>query len=99
VIGPFGFALLNPLPARAQPSPFRSVKLPVAPADVGSALRTSWAMRFSPSSYVDPGGQGLPVLSCHTVASIGVGMRYWMPAVSALPLPIVLMTLPAASPP
>ena len=44
VIGPLVFGSLpvvNPNPARLQPSPFRSLKLPVAPAEVGSAFRIS----------------------------------------------------------
>ena len=56
-MGPSVAALLaemKPAPARLQPSPFRSVKEPVAPDVVVSAFRMSWLTSSSPSSYVEP---------------------------------------------
>jgi hypothetical protein len=88
---------MKPDPARLHPSPFRSTKDPDAPAVVGSALRVSWLINSSPSSYVEPGAQ-VPCglwLSVHVVDSSGVVSRYWMPFASALTLPSVRTIFPA----
>src|SRR5205807_8002677 len=98
VTGPSWLDVLNLARARAQPSPFRSAKLPVAPAEVGLALRISCVMMLSPLSKVDPSGQGFAV-SCQTVASMGVGIRNWTPLTSVLPLPTERTILPFVSEP
>src|SRR5436309_10372645 len=96
--GPSGAAVVKPDPAWAQPSPLISWNRAVIPAVDGSAFRTSWEIRPSPESNVDPSGQGLS-LSCHTVASIGVVIRKWTPLTSALPLPTVRTIFPLVSEP
>src|SRR5438552_13317433 len=50
---------MKPDPTRLHPSAFWSVNEPVAPAVVGSALRTSWLTNVSdPPSNFEPDGQG-----------------------------------------
>src|SRR5689334_15318571 len=77
VNGPFRLKFVKPAPARAQPSPFRSAKLPVAPAVVNSAFRTSCVTSSSPSSNVDPRSQSPGALceSCQVVDSDGTASR------------------------
>src|SRR5689334_10431519 len=88
VIGPSAMPPANPLPARLQPSPFRSTNWPVAPAVVGSAFRSSWLMSASPLPLplnVDPAGQ-LPMelaVLVQVVDSSGVVSRNWIPSASA----------------
>src|SRR5207247_6308391 len=82
-----GPAPVNPAPASAQPSPFRSVKPAVAPAVESSAFKTSWVIRLSSASNVAPGGH--PWLSVQLVARIRTPNRYWLPFASGVPLPIV----------
>jgi len=90
---------MKPLPARLHPSPFMSTKAPDAPADVGSALRTSWLTSSSPSSYVEPLAHVPDGLwpSVHVVDSSGVVSRNWIPFVSGLLFPIVLTIFPLRS--
>src|SRR6266849_5908304 len=61
-MGPFGLVLLKPEPCREQPSPFMSTKLPLAPADDGSALRGSWAMSVSWTQQLGHVAPGQPVV-------------------------------------
>src|SRR5882724_12861323 len=88
---------MKPDPARLHASPFMSTKDPDAPAVVGSALRMSWLINSSPSSYVEPGAQVPAGLwpSVHVVDSSGVVSRYWMPFASGLPFPSVRTIFPA----
>src|SRR5438094_7774869 len=96
VMGPSGRAAVKPVPARLQPSPFRSANEPDAPAEVGSALMTIWLTSSSPSSNAEPLAQVPDGLwpSVQVVESSGVTRRKWMPSASGLPSPTVSTILP-----